>query len=171
MVPGLTPQAPVLSPERVQLSSRDQNHVFGVRGHANSTPSPGVFTAELTHHAPLDPRQQIRASPPTQAFRRAAGSTAPAWRRGWRGPGAQEARSRSEAFIESWGLCPWGLEPLWPLVPHPNTSSVAPGRVRPEARCLGPLVSPADPVGKCLPSVGWPDAAAAPAQRRQRWNS
>jgi hypothetical protein len=27
------PQAPVLSPERVQLSSRDQNHVFGVRGY------------------------------------------------------------------------------------------------------------------------------------------
>jgi len=77
MVPGLTPQAPVLSPERVQLSSRDQNHVFGVRGHANSSPSPGVFTAELTHHAPPDPRQQIRASPPTQAFRRMAGPPPP----------------------------------------------------------------------------------------------
>jgi hypothetical protein len=47
-IPGFTPQAPVLGPERVQLSSRDQNHVISVCGHVNSSPSRGLFTSEFS---------------------------------------------------------------------------------------------------------------------------
>jgi hypothetical protein len=53
-IPGLTPQAPVLSPERIELYSRNQDHVFGVRGYVNSSPPRGLFIGESTHHRPPD---------------------------------------------------------------------------------------------------------------------
>jgi len=53
-IPSLTPQAAVLSPERVQLSPRDKNHVSGVCGHVNSSPSRGLFISESTHRASPD---------------------------------------------------------------------------------------------------------------------
>ena len=45
------------------------------------------------------------------------------------------------------------------------------GQSAPGDRCSGAASQPADPVGKCLPSVGRPGAAPAPARRRRRWNS
>jgi hypothetical protein len=44
--PGLAPQAPVLSTQRVRLSSRDQDYVFGVCGHVSSSPLGGLLVTE-----------------------------------------------------------------------------------------------------------------------------
>ncbi len=57
-IPGLTPQAPVLGPECVQLCSRDRNHVFGACGHVNSSPARRLFIPEFTRHTPADPAER-----------------------------------------------------------------------------------------------------------------
>src|SRR5262249_12078058 len=53
-VPGLTSQAPVLGPQRVEFCPRDQDHVVGVSGHVNSSPSRGASVTDSTHHEPPD---------------------------------------------------------------------------------------------------------------------
>jgi hypothetical protein len=54
-VPGLTSQAPVPGPERAGFRPRDQDHVLGVCGHMNSSPSPGASATITRTVPPLSP--------------------------------------------------------------------------------------------------------------------
>ena len=59
-IPGLTPQAPVLGPQRVDLCPRDQDHVIGVCGHVNSSPPQGMPGIDFTRHEPPGPQHAPR---------------------------------------------------------------------------------------------------------------